>query len=444
MERLKDGVAPVEIVHEDELERRLERSRRTGTPLRIKQGFDATAPDLHIGHAVSLWKLKTFQDLGHTVIFLIGDFTAMIGDPSGRSKTRPTLSREVVEANARTYREQVSRILDPDRIEIQFNSRWHAKRDIFDLLDLCRRFTVRRMLERDDFWKRFTDEQPISMLEFLYPLLQAYDSVALQADVELGGTDQRFNLMLTRHIQRAYDREPEVLFFMPLLHGTDGREKMSKSLGNTVGITDPPEEMYGKVMSISDDLMREYYELASGLPSGKMKRIFPHGEQDLARDAAKVVRGVLDVAGDESLEAFQNLKGKLETESLYYLKHLLAWMIVRRYHSKAAADRSKDRFLSTFSNREWPAISDLVSSNDAYKYEDESVFLPKIMLAAGSASSGSDARRKLHQGGVYVDGERVGGDEREWEISLDKPHIVKVGKRRFFVVYRDEEQLKRV
>ncbi|MDP8228060.1 MAG: tyrosine--tRNA ligase, partial [Candidatus Electryoneaceae bacterium] len=214
--RIQDDVAPAEIIDEEDLAKRLERSIKENRPLRVKQGFDASAPDLHIGHAVSLWKLKTFQDLGHTVIFLIGDFTAMIGDPSGKSKTRPRLTRSQVEVNAQTYREQVSKILDPEKIEIRFNSEWHADRNIYDFLELTSHYTVRRMLERDDFWKRFWEELPISMMEFLYPLIQAYDSVALKADIEVGGTDQKFNLVLGRHIQRAYEQEPQVLLLMPL------------------------------------------------------------------------------------------------------------------------------------------------------------------------------------------------------------------------------------
>ncbi len=403
--RLKEAVEPVEIIDEDLLRTRLEKSRDENRSLRIKQGFDASAPDLHLGHAVSLWKLKTFQDLGHKVIFLIGDFTGMVGDPSGRSKTRPRLTREEVEANAQTYREQVFRILDPEMTELRFNSEWHAKRDIYRFLELAGHYTVRRMLERDDFWKRFQAEEPISMLEFLYPLIQAYDSVALEADVEVGGLDQKFNLVLTRHIQRAYRHEPQVLFLMPLLRGTDGREKMSKSLGNCIGITDPPDEMYGKVMSISDELLEEYYNLASGL------------------DKAEV-------------------RDRLREDDPYRLKHELARMIVVRYHDENTSDVVSNRFLARFREKSLPTAQELLQSGDVLKYDKPTGYLPKMMVESGFAVSRSAAQRLIDAGAVYIDGVKVTGGNENLDISLDRPHIIKVGKRRFFLVYRDEAQLK--
>jgi tyrosyl-tRNA synthetase len=350
LERLKGSVAPTEIISEENLAEKLERSRKENKPLRIKQGFDASAPDLHIGHAVSIWKLKTFQDLGHRVIFLIGDFTGMVGDPSGKSKTRPRLTREQVEANAETYRQQVFRILAPELTEIRFNSEWHAKRDIYKFLELASHYTVRRMLERDDFWKRFQAEQPISILEFLYPLIQAYDSVALEADVELGGTDQKFNLVLTRHIQRAFEQEPQVVFLMPLLCGTDGNEKMSKSLDNAIGIIDAPEEMYGKIMSISDELLPEYYRMASGLND-------------------------------------QSLKNALSSDDPFKLKNGLARLITSRYYDDEAARNAGAQFLERFKEKNLPTHAELIESGLTVKVDSDVEWLPKIIVASGAVKS---------------------------------------------------------
>src|SRR5262249_7625805 len=256
---IKKGAS--EIIHERELRERLENSLKTGKPLRVKAGFDPTAPDLHVGHTVLIRKLKHFQDLGHTVIFLIGDFTGMIGDPSGRSVTRPPLTREDINRNAETYKAQVFKILDSQKTVVDFNSRWFSKLTPEDFIRLTAKFTVSQMLEREDFHKRFTEEKPIAMHELLYPIAQGYDSVALEADVELGGTDQKFNLLMGRQLQRDYNQLPQIVLTMPLLEGTDGVQKMSKSYGNYIGITEPPTEMFGKVMSISDDLMWRYYEL---------------------------------------------------------------------------------------------------------------------------------------------------------------------------------------
>jgi len=406
LERLKESVSPIEIVSEDELAERIDHSRTEERSLRIKQGFDASSPDLHLGHAVSIWKLKTFQDLGHKVFFVIGDFTAMIGDPSGKSKTRPRLTREQVEVNARTYQEQVSRILDPDRTEIVFNSEWHSKRDIYDFLDLSSRYTVRRMLERDDFWKRFTKEQPISMLEFLYPLIQAYDSVALKADIEVGGNDQKFNLILARHIQRAYNQEPQVAFLMPLLRGTDGSDKMSKSLANSIGITDDPNDLYGKVMSIADELTKEYYVLASGLK-----------QMDIDQAISK--------------------------NDPYKTKHLLAETIVSRYYNSEIAREAAHNFLARFKEKEWPSHSELIINKSVVKIEKDIEWLPRIMTAARAVKSNSDAMRLIKSGAVAIDGEKLSSDKKSWDIKIGKPFIVKVGKRRYFLVYKGEEQLHR-
>jgi len=407
--RLKETVPPVEIVSEEELVAKLECSRAENRPLRIKQGFDASSPDLHLGHAVSLWKLKTFQDLGHTVIFLIGDFTGMVGDPSGKSKTRPRLTREQAEANAQTYRDQVFRILDPERTEVRFNSEWHSKMDIYSFLDLASRRTVRRMLERDDFWKRFQAEEDISILEFLYPLLQAYDSVALKADVELGGNDQKFNLLLARRIQHSYGQEPQVVFLMPLLHGTDGNEKMSKSLGNTIGITDSPDEMYGKVMSIGDDLLEEYWNSCSGLQNDDLKRMIEE-----------------------------------HSANPYQFKHLLARRIVTRYSDAAAAQIAADGFIARFRDHDWPSPLKLAQAGKTLQVDAGGQWIPKIMVSAGAAQSNGEALRLIKAGSVAIDGRKISGEGAALEFSVDNPMILRVGKRRFYLIYRDEEQLRRL
>jgi len=271
---LRKGAA--EIIRESDLRERLEKSLASRTPMRVKAGFDPTAPDLHLGHTVLMRKLKHFQDMGHTVVFLIGDFTSLIGDPTGRSSTRPPLSREQIDANAETYKVQVFRILDRDRTEVRFNSEWLGKLDYEGLVRLAAKFTLSQMLEREDFHKRFTDEKPIAMHELLYPIAQGYDSVALVADVELGGTDQKFNLLMGRQLQREYNQLPQIVLTMPLLEGTDGVQKMSKSYGNYIGITEPPQEMFGKIMSISDELMWRYPTIAAGR---RERRVPPHEAQ---------------------------------------------------------------------------------------------------------------------------------------------------------------------
>ena len=270
LEYLRKGAA--EIIRESDLCERIEKSLRNGKPMRVKAGFDPTAPDLHLGHTVLMRKLKHFQDMGHTVIFLIGDFTGLIGDPSGRSATRPPLTREQIDANAETYKAQVFKILDRDKTEVRFNSEWLGKLGFEGFIRLAAKFTVSQMLEREDFHKRFSEEKPIAMHELLYPIAQGYDSVALEADVELGGTDQKFNLLMGRELQRDYDQPPQIVLTMPLLEGTDGVQKMSKSYGNYIGITEPPQEMFGKVMSISDELMWRYYELLTDLTTREITR----------------------------------------------------------------------------------------------------------------------------------------------------------------------------
>jgi len=377
-----------EILIESELAERL----AEGRPLRVKAGFDPTAPDLHLGHTVLLNKMRRFQDFGHEVIFLIGDFTGMIGDPSGKSATRPPLTREEVEANAKTYAEQVYKILDPQRTRLEMNSRWMSKMDAAGLIELAAKYTVARMLERDDFKKRYESGRPISIHEFLYPLVQGYDSVALNADVELGGTDQKFNLLVGRHLQQAYGQKPQVVLTMPLLEGLDGVNKMSKSLGNYVGITDPPDEMFGKLMSISDELMWRYFDLLSFRSVGEIERL---------RTEVREGRNPRDV------------------------KVLLAKEIVERFHGAESAERAHRRFEEIHRNRAVP--DDLVL--EKIVIDGAELGIAHVLKRAGLASSTSEAIRLIDQGAVRFDGERVG--DRALAVRAGEPHLYQVGKRRF-------------
>lgn len=392
MDLLKRGVS--EIISEEELVQKLERSRRSGKPLVIKQGFDPSAPDLHLGHAVTVRKLRQFQQLGHRVIFLIGDFTGMVGDPSGKSKMRPRLSKEEVERNAETYKDQVFKILDADQTEIRFNSEWHSKLSIYQFLELTGKHTVARMLERDDFLNRYQSGEPISLLEFLYPLLQAYDSVALHADVELGGSDQKFNLLLGRKIQGEYGQEEQIAFLMPLLVGTDGTQKMSKSLGNYIGIYDPPEEMYGKVMSIPDELIVSYFTLATDVSAAEVRRI----EQELAKGTVNPMEH----------------------------KKRLAREIVARYHSEVAARRAEEDFVTRFSKREIPAeVPEIILPAAA-----DTLPVLDVLIGSGSVSSKGEGRRLIQGGAVRIEGNKIADFRRE--IPLSKPFILQVGKRKIF------------
>jgi tyrosyl-tRNA synthetase len=372
---IKKGAA--EIVKESELRAKLERSLKTGKPLRIKLGMDPTAPDLHLGHTVVLRKLKHFQDLGHTVIFLIGDFTGMIGDPTGRSATRPPLSREQIDQNAETYKAQVFKILSPDKTVVDFNSRWFSKFTAEDFIRLAAKYTVSQILEREDFHKRFHDEKPIAMHELLYPLAQGYDSVALEADVELGGTDQKFNLLVGRELQRAYGQESQVVLTTPILEGLDGVNKMSKSLGNAIGIHEPPLEMYGKIMSVSDAMMWRYYELLTDVRSDAIAKM----QQDAASGKAHPMT----------------------------MKKDLARLIVTDFHSAEAAAKAAEDWAKQFQKDEVPQEVETVSvpfaevaSNDG-----NAVRLAKLLLKAGLAASSSEADRKIKEGAVSVDGIKV-------------------------------------
>ncbi len=383
----------VEILLEKELLEKLEKSAKSGVPLKIKAGFDPTAPDLHLGHTVLLHKMRQFQQLGHDVYFLIGDFTGMIGDPTGKSETRKALTREDVLRNAESYKEQVFKILDPQRTKVVFNSDWLAKLSATDMIGLAAKYTVARMLERDDFGKRFATQMPISIHEFLYPLIQGYDSVALQADVELGGTDQKFNLLVGRELQREWGQTPQTVITMPLLEGLDGVNKMSKSLGNYIGINEPADEIFGKVMSISDELMLRYYELLSDL----------------------------------TLPEIDGLKKGLKDHSLHPMevKKQLGREIVARYHGTVAAQTAEENFVKRFRDHLVPEEMAEVT----LQREGETMSLAKILAAAGLVESNSEGRRAIKQGGVKVAGEKIGNEHAE--LACEGTYVIQVGKRRF-------------
>jgi tyrosyl-tRNA synthetase len=371
----------------EELETRLKR----GTPLRIKAGFDPTAPDLHLGHTVLINKMRQFQQFGHEVIFLIGDFTGLIGDPAGRNATRPRLTPEEVQANARTYEQQIFRILDPVKTRIDFNSRWFGSMSAAGLVEIAARHTVARMLERDDFSKRYKSNQPIAIHEFLYPLVQGYDSVALRADVELGGSDQKFNLLVGRQLQQQYGQEPQVVLTMPLLEGLDGVNKMSKSLANYIAINDGADDMFGKLMSISDTLMWRYFELLSFRPLGEI--------------------AALKRAVDEGRNP-RDVKFELASE------------IVARFHDLAAARTAQANFQARFAQKTLP--TDLPLTPIAAP--DGALTLAAVLTAAGLAASGSEARRKIAEGAVRIDGEKV--LDAAMRLNVGETHIVQLGPRR--------------
>lgn len=392
MEVIRRGA--VEVLVEAELEEKLAQSLTAAQPLRIKAGFDPTAPDLHLGHTVLVQKLKQFQDLGHEVCFLIGDFTGMIGDPSGKNETRKPLTREQVLDNARTYQEQVFKILDPAKTRLVFNSEWMGKMSAADLIQLASRQTVARMLERDDFHKRFVGQQPIAIHEFLYPLVQGWDSVALKSDVELGGTDQKFNLLVGRELQKQVGQRPQCILTMPLLEGLDGVNKMSKSLGNYIGITEPPREIYGKVMSISDELMVRYYELLSDADLEMLQKV---------RD------GVAGKAG-----------GAHPMES----KKALAREMVMRFHGDTAAKQAEEDFIRQFRQKEVPEDIATIKFSSG-----EPVWICRLLSEAGLTTSNGEARRLVQQGAVKIDGEKL--DNPDFEVSPQGVIILQAGKRKF-------------
>lgn len=379
-----------EIIPEEELVKKIELSIKEQKPLRVKLGADPSRPDLHIGHAVVLGKMRQFQDLGHQAVLIIGDFTGMIGDPTGRSKTRPALSLEDTKVNAQSYFEQAGIVLNKETLEIRHNSEWLAPMNFRDVITLSAHYTVARMLERDDFSKRYAQGIPISTHEFLYPLAQAYDSVAIKSDIELGGTDQKFNLLVGRDIQREYGLHPQVILTMPILEGLSGGAKMSKSLDNYIGLTDTPEDMYGKTVSISDDLILRYFTLVTNTSS-------------------------------EEIESFK--KAMEAGENPRDIKHELAWRLVKRYHDTEAANRAKDYFQKVFVKKDVP------DDIPEFTVPTGDVFITKLMLESGLCQSGGEAKRLIAQGGVSINGARVNSYSNPLEVK--DGDILKVGKRKF-------------
>jgi len=383
---IKRGVT--EILLESELFERL----RLGKPLKIKAGFDPTAPDLHLGHTVLINKMRQFQELGHEIIFLIGDFTAMIGDPSGKNVTRPPLSKEEVMANVQTYKDQVFKILDPKKTKVVFNSEWLQKLSPIDIIKLASTYTVARMLERDDFSKRYRENKPIAIHEFLYPLLVGYDSVVVKADVELGGTDQKFNLLMGRELQKHFGQTPQIVIMTPLLEGLDGIQKMSKSLGNYIGINEPPEEMFGKLMSISDELMWRYFELLSFRPMTEINKWHEETKSELTNP--------------------RDIKTKLALE------------IVERFHSKTAALKAHEDFVARFQRGAIPENIETITIN----IDTNEIPLSNLLKQAGLTASTSEAIRLIKQGGVRIDGQKV--EDHAIRIIKGTEHIYQIGKRR--------------
>jgi tyrosyl-tRNA synthetase len=397
IELLKRGIE--EIIPEDEFIKKLEKSEKENRPLVVKAGFDPTAPDIHLGHAVLLRKMRHFQEMGHTVVFLIGDFTGMIGDPSGRSATRKALTREEVLENAETYKRQVFKILDKEKTKVVFNSEWCDALSFNDVLALTAKYNVARMLERDDFAKRYKGGVSITILEFLYPLVQGYDSVALKADIELGGTDQKFNLLVGRDLQREYGQEPQVIMTVPLLVGLDGVQKMSKSLHNYIGINEPPREIFGKVMSVSDELMFLYYDLVTDVPKAGI---------------ADFRRGIAD--------------GSMHPKAV---KVRLAKEICAQFYDAETAEKAEAEFNKIFVKKDLPdEIADFIVP-DAEK-KDGKIWLVKLMVISGLAASNGEARRLVKGGGVYLDGEKI--SDEDYELPFPADRILKVGKRRFIHV----------
>jgi tyrosyl-tRNA synthetase len=386
MDRFRRGCD--EILLEAELQAKLAR----GKPLRIKAGFDPTAPDLHLGHTVLINKMRQFQDQGHHIMFLIGDFTGMIGDPSGKSATRPALTPEQINQNAETYQKQVFKILDPETTEICFNSSWHGPRSSADMIRLASRHTVARMLERDDFARRYRNNQPISIHEFLYPLVQGWDSVEMKADVELGGTDQKFNLLVGRELMKAEGMEPQVILTMPILEGLDGVQKMSKSLGNYIGIEDAPNDMFGKLMSINDDLMWRYFELLSFRPMSEVEQF----QQDIN-------------AGANPRD----------------IKFLLAEEIITRFHNAAAAEAAKQDFITRFTRGALPDDMPEVE----LVLEEDAIGIGVLLKLSGLTDSTSNSFRMIDQGAVRLDGEKV--SDRGLKLARGSVLVAQVGKRKF-------------
>ncbi len=402
---LRDGV--VEIIKEDELEAKLERAVREDRPLRVKQGFDPSAPDLHLGHAIGLRKLRQFQDLGHTVVVIIGDYTGMVGDPSERSETRPRLTHEQVREHAKTYQEQLYKIVDPDRTEVRMNGEWFSEMSFADVMDLAGRYTVARILERDDFTKRFQGQLPISIHELFYPLMQGYDSVAIRSDVELGATEQKFNCLVGRELQRAYGMEQQVVMLLPVLEGTDGVKRMSKSIGNYIGIAEPPKEIYGKTMSIPDSSIVRYFELAAG------------------------------ARGDD----LESVKRQLSAEGVNPrdVKRSLARALVALYYDEDSARSAEEEFDRIFKGGGLP---DQIPEPEFVIHGQSdrgAVWVVALLTAAGLARSNGEARRLISQGGIRLDGEQV--VDVDSTVSVERPLLLQAGKRRFIRVVPDKVRL---
>lgn len=384
----------VDVISRDDLIKKLKKSEETGIPLRIKAGFDPTAPDLHLGHTVLIQKLKHFQDLGHDVLFLIGDFTGMIGDPTGKSETRKPLTPEDVARNAETYKEQIFKILDPDKTTIMFNSQWLAEMGSHEFIKLASQLTVARMLEREDFKTRFENQRPISIHEFLYPLIQGYDSVAMKADVELGGTDQLFNVLMGRDLQRTWGQEPQVVITLPLLEGLDGVNKMSKSLGNYIGITDSADDIYGKVLSVSDELMFRYYDLLSDLSSQQIATL----KQDMENG---------DVHPKE-------------------VKKKLAREITARFYDDQTAMAAEENFERVFKKHDIPED---VPQKDINAAGEATMWLPRLLVDAGLVNGTGEGRRMINQSAVSIDGQKI--VDAEYAVPTSGSLLLRVGKRRF-------------
>ena len=383
----------VDLINKEDLIAKLKHSAKTGKPLKIKAGFDPTAPDLHLGHTVLIQKLKHFQDLGHEILFLIGDFTGMIGDPTGKSETRKPLTQEQVAKNAETYKEQIFKILDPAKTKVVFNSHWLSKLTSHDFIKLASQLTVARMLEREDFKVRFENQRPIAIHEFMYPLIQGYDSVALEADVEIGGTDQRFNLLMGRDLQRTWGQAPQVVLTMPLLEGLDGVNKMSKSLGNYIGITEPANDIYGKVLSASDDLMFRYFELLSDLTSDEIQEL----KDGLA-------------------------SGKLHPKAV---KQQLARELTARFYDQETAIKAEENFERVFSQHELPEDMPEIE----FSAETDEIWLPKLLTDLELVKSNGEARRMIKQNAVSLNGEKISDDSHT--VPATGEVLIKVGKRRF-------------
>ena len=397
LELIKRGT--IEIIPEEELVRKLESSLKQNKPLRIKMGFDPTAPDIHLGHTVGIRKLKQFQDLGHQVLLIIGDYTGMVGDPSGRSETRPQLSYEKIRKNAETYQKQFFKILVKEKTEIHFNGEWFSRMSFQDIMGLASKFTLARILERDDFTERFKNQNPISLHELFYPLMQAYDSVAIKADLEVGATEQKFNLLTARQFQEQSGQEPQVILTIPVLAGTDGLQRMSKSTGNYIGIDESPGEIFGKIMSIPDELIYPYYELLTDIPEDELLKI----------------------------------KKELETREINPMlwKKRLGKELVTLYHSQKEANNAQTEFDKIFSKKELPEKIELFH----LKSDQPKIWVVKLLTETGLCASSSEARRLIKQGGLYIDHQRI--KDENLQVYLKGEKLLKVGKRKFLKIVRD-------